>query len=190
MVPPLCGLPAAVVVGAASGLTPIEREYDHWHSPQQKTAARLSLTLGGEGTWRLCETHQLVTKQGFAGELVVDTAVTLTHAARGGCRAPAAASATTRARSWRGSRRSCAVQRTRARGQRPVVSKRRSNVRSAGPLISGPHLQFQQTDVAAIFWPPWPGSPAFVEASAACMAGIGTSAASTAEQCRPGLCET
>jgi len=42
-------------VGAASGLTPIEREYDHWHSPQQKTAARLSLTLGGEGTWRLCE---------------------------------------------------------------------------------------------------------------------------------------
>ena len=84
--PPLCGLPAAVVVGAASGLTPIEREYDHWHSPQQKTAARLSLTLGGEGTWRLCETHQLVTKQGFAGELVVDTAVTLTHAATGGCR--------------------------------------------------------------------------------------------------------
>ena len=57
MVPPLCGLPAAVVVGAASGLTPIEREYDHWHSPQQKTAARLPLTLGGEGTWRLCETH-------------------------------------------------------------------------------------------------------------------------------------
>ena len=71
----------------------------------------------------------LAALRGFAG------VITLTHAATGGCRAPAVASPMTRARSWRGSRRSCAVQSAHARGQRPGLVNARFNVKSAGRVM-------------------------------------------------------